>query len=241
MIKIVYIYYMISGNIYQEIEYNDFNDLKNKLKLLIYRYDSDILIQLFINENILNNFDIINNSVLSKLNDNYDISIIFNNKKTLYCLGNEHGKYMLKFSETDNYTKILWKIITFYKKDSYDIIMNSSYKNLILKAVIKDGITLLYADKILKNDKEVVLEAVKQNGYALQYVNNDLQNDKEVVLEAVKQNGYALQYVNNNLQNDKEIILEAVKQNKYALQYVNIDLHNDKEIILKPINYNNYI
>ena len=226
----------ISGVVFQEIKYKTINDLNKQLKLLIIYHDSDIL-----------------SSV-----DNYNIiTIVFNQKKELYCLCNQKGKYILDYIYTDNYSKLLFLIINFYKNDSHNIIINSSYKNLLLKIVKKYGLALKYASIPLKNDKEVVLEAVKQNGLALQFVNINLKNDEEIILEAVKQNGDILRYLNKklrnnktivfeavkyngfildfakrNLQNDIDIVLEAVKQNGNALQYANIDLQNDKDIIL---------
>ena len=50
MTKIVSIYY-ISGNVFQEIEYNNLNDLYNKLQnLLIINHDGDIYIYFIINK-----------------------------------------------------------------------------------------------------------------------------------------------------------------------------------------------
>ena len=50
----------ISGDIFQEINYNNINELHEKLKLLIINHDSDLSVQLLFNENILNDFNIIN-------------------------------------------------------------------------------------------------------------------------------------------------------------------------------------
>ena len=67
----VYICY-ISSIVFQEIKYNSFYDLKRQLKLLIIYHDSDIFITL-----------LINNNILSRLN-NYDIiTIVFNQKKRI--------------------------------------------------------------------------------------------------------------------------------------------------------------
>ena len=49
-------------------------------------------------------------------------------------------------------------------------------ENLILKIIAeKDGDTLQYASKDLRDNKEVVMEAVKQNGYALESASERLQ------------------------------------------------------------------
>ena len=144
--------------------------------------------------------------VLLNLNENDYISVIFSDKKLKYCIGNNNGKYILDYKD-DNYSKLLNIIIEFYKNNSYDIIINSSYKELILYAIKYNGEALEYANIKLQNDIEVVLQAVKQNGNALQYASSLLQNNKEIVLEAIKQKGYALEYASFNLQNDKEIVL----------------------------------
>ena len=51
--------YNISGNIFQEIKYTDFNNLCYQLKILIINNDSDseLYITLLLNEDILNNSD----------------------------------------------------------------------------------------------------------------------------------------------------------------------------------------
>ena len=233
------IIYNISGSIFLEINYTDINELNEKLKLIITNYDSDLYVQLLINENILNNFNIIDISILLNLTKNDFITIVFNQKKEMYCLNNENGKYILD-NKQDNYSKLLEKIISYYENKSYDIIKNSSYKEIVLKAVKKDGYSLIYTIN-LQNDKEVVLEAVKQNGNSLNFASSLLQNDKEVVLKAVKQNGNALLFVSTNLQNNKEVVLNAIKQNCYALSFASIDLQNDKEIVLEAVKQNGFV
>ena len=226
-----------NNDLFQKIEYNNFDTLQHKLKLLIINYDSDIFITLLINDNILNKFDIINMIILSKLNDLDTITIVFNQKKELYCLKNYNGKYILNW-KNDNYSRLLKIIIDIYQNNSYNIIMNSSYKDIVLKAVKENCLALGYASTLLQNDREVILAAVIQNGYLLQYANILLQNDREIVLEAVKQNGYALQHTSNNFKNDKEIVLEAVKENGYALEFASSDLKNNKEIVLEAVKEN---
>ena len=225
----------ISGNILKEIEYNDFTDLSNQLQALILSYDADICITLLLNDNILNTFNIFNTEILVKLNDfeHNTITIIFNQKKELYGFKNEKGKYILNF-KNDNYSKILQGIIELYKNDSYDIIINSSYKDLMIEALKDDGRVLAFIGIELQKDKELVLEAVKQNGMVLEFCSIEFKNDKEIVLEAVKQNGHSLEFANINLRNNKEIVLEAIERSGYILKYTTI-LRDDKEIVLKAV------
>ena len=229
----------ISGNIFQEIEYNTINELYEKLKLLITYYDSDISIQLLINENILNNADIIDMLILSKLSECDYILIVFGFKKELYCLNNENGKYILD-NKNNNYSKLLKIIILRNQNKSYDIIKNTSYKELVLQAIKQDKYVLEYVSNELKNNEEVVLKAIKRNGLALQYASKNLKNNKKIVSEAVQQNGISLYYTSIHLRNDKEIVLHAVKQNGYALHYASIYLQNDKDIVHHAVKQNKH-
>ena len=247
--KTVSIRNMLSGNIFKEINYINLNDdLYDKLENLISDHNTgDSLIQLFINDEILNNNDYsIDGNILDKLTDNDYISVTFNNKKIMYCLENVCGLYVLNCSH-DKYSKLLNVIIHYCEYDSYDIIMNNSYKNLVLKAIeVEYGIpwfgrcesSLEFCNSELQNDKEVVLAAVKQFGYALQYASTNLQSDREVVLAAVTQTGYALQYASTNLKNDREVVLTAVTKEGFSLLFANINLRNDKEIVLVAVKQN---
>ena len=229
IMKLVPIYHM-SGDIFQEIQYTDFDELCYKLELIIVSYDADILIQLLINNEFLNNFDNIDITILSKINEYKYISVIFSKKKELYYLGNDYGKYILNFKD-DNYSKILTRIINFYNIYSHDIIIDNSYKDLVLEAVKVDGLALEFAGIDLQNDKEIVLAAIKQYGGSLEFASNNLQNDKEIVLVAVKESGIALEFASIDLQNNKEIVLEAIKNEKYSFRYASSYLRNNKEII----------
>ena len=255
------IIYRLNGDIFQEIEYTFINELYKKLKLLYTYYDSDLYIQLLINENILNKCNKFNILLLSQLSKNDFITIIFSSKKELYCLGcNQQGKYLINNNIQDNYSKLLNGIIYNYN-NSYNIIKNTSYKDLIilcidqyadffqfisidllndkkflLKAIKQNENVLYYFNtNLINNDKKFMLEAINNNGLILSFASINLQNDKDIVLEAVKQNGLSLIYASINLQNDKDIVLEAVKQNRLSLIYASINLQNDKDIILEVI------
>ena len=237
MSNMVSIRYMFTGNIFAKIKYNTFNDLSDKLKSLVLKYDSDILIKLLINDETLNYFeDVIKISILLNLNEDTCISVIFIDKKILYCLNNENGIYVLDFY-CDKYSKLLNTIIEFYENDSYNLIMNISYKDLVLKAIKKNGLALEYASVNLQNDKEVVLKAIKQNEFVLKYASINLQNDKEFIIESINA-GCTLTYINDIFLNDKEVMLEAVKKNGKFLDYASINLKNNKEIVLEAVKQN---
>ena len=240
MINIVLIYY-ISGKIFQEIKYTDLNDLSKKLNSLINYYNCDSYIQLILNQVILNNFnEIINTSLLSYLNKDTFINIIFIQKKNLYCIGNKNGYAILEY-KNDNYYKLLSSTLFYYGNTSYDIINTSSYRNLILNGIKKFNFPLQYVSNILKNDKEIVTEAIKQDRTNLDKISNNLKNDKEFILNGIKKFNFPLQYVSNILKNDKEIVTEAIKQDIKNLKYASNNLKNDRKFILKLIRENELI
>ena len=245
MSKTVVLRNMLTGDIFKKIKYDDHYDLRDELNMIILSYDADVLIQYIINNHILNDYEFIDDLTLDKLDGYNYISIIFNDKKTMYCSDNEDGKYILNrtYATNDNYSILLNIIIMYYEYNSYDIIMNSSYKDLVLNAikVVKNNVIwfrrykspLKYVSTKLQNDKEVVLVAVTQTGHDLKYASTDLQNDREIVLVAVIQTGHALRYTNLKL--DREIVLEAVKENGNSLMHTSGEFQDDREIILKAV------
>ena len=242
MLNTIHIY-NLCGNIVDIITYNNFDDLKQDLKSFIRYYDSNVAIQLLINNEFLNNFDNIDMSILSKIDKNTYISIVYINKNELYC-SNKNGKAELNFYyRNDKYYYFLDIIIQIYHQESYKIIMETSYKELILKLIDYETKVLERSPKNildyisieLQNNKNIVLFAIKNNSAALEFASSKLQNDKEVVIESVKQNGMLLRFASKNLQKDKEIVLIAVKNYGFALRYASRALQKNKTIVLAAI------
>jgi uncharacterized protein (TIGR02145 family) len=119
---------------------------------------------------------------------------------------------------------------------------------IVIKAVIKNGLELEFASNELKNDREVVFQAVKKyhlgNATPLKFASDKLRNDREIVLEAVKknENGGVLEFASDELKNDREIVFEAVKKNHKgfptALKFASDELRNDREIVLEAVKKN---
>jgi predicted dinucleotide-utilizing enzyme len=90
-----------------------------------------------------------------------------------------------------------------------------------MMAVQNDGLSLEFANRKLRNDREIVIVAFKKNSRAMKYASKQhgmyleslkaFQDDKDVVNEAVKQDGGSIVYVCKELQNNKEIIFIATK------------------------------
>ena len=60
-----------------------------------------------------------------------------------------------------------------------------SNKDVVFKAVSKNGESLMFASAELKNDKEVVLAAVRKHGSSLEYASQKLKNNKDFIKDLV--------------------------------------------------------
>jgi hypothetical protein len=56
------------------------------------------------------------------------------------------------------------------------------------------------------NDEDVVLAAVLKNGLELKFASDILKNNKEIVLAAIRQNKDAIEYASKNLKVDPEVL-----------------------------------
>ena len=82
-------------------------------------------------------------------------------------------------------------------------------KEVVLLALINNGLALREASERLKDDKEVVLRAVGFHPFALFYASERLKDNKEVALIAVKGYGYILNSVSNLFRNDSTAIVDT--------------------------------
>ena len=71
----------------------------------------------------------------------------------------------------------------------------------------------------LRADREVVLKAIARNGAALQHASAALRADHEVVLAAIAENPTALGYASMELRADREVVLQAVQRNPQSLDF----------------------
>jgi len=114
--------------------------------------------------------------------------------------------------------------------------------DVVLYAVMQNGLALQYASYNFCDDREIVIPAIKCGGRSndiyspLSFASTKLKGDKNVVMFAVKQFGYALMYATVELQKDLDIVLSAVKQNGMALQFASYDLRCNLDVIVAALN-----
>ena len=115
------------------------------------------------------------------------------------------------------------------------------YRELVLAAVMKDGMRLKHASLALRGDRKVVLAVVKKSGMALEYASPELKADRNVVLAAVTQHGYALRYASADLKADREVVLAAVSNFAMALVWASDELQADREVVLAAVTQDGWV
>ena len=108
-------------------------------------------------------------------------------------------------------------------------------QEVVLAAVTKNWIALVFASERLKGTKEVVLAAVKQSGVALSLASDELKGDQEIVMLAVNENGLMLEHASAELKAVKKVVLAAVKENGLALQYAMNPTNDDDDIVEEAV------
>ena len=141
----------MNGKIFKEIEYTTINELNKKLINLVLSYNAGIHIQLLINENNLNNFNIIDTNILSTILEHGFINVVFIEKKEFYCLKNDYGIYKLNYNN-DKYSKLLKLVILYYQQNSYNLITKSSYEDLVTIIINLNG----YALEHISSDYKII-------------------------------------------------------------------------------------
>ena len=114
-------------------------------------------------------------------------------------------------------------------------------REIVLHAVIKDGLALEYASQRLRDDPNIVLPAVTQNGLSLQYASPRLLADDEIVLQAVRKDGLALEYARQRPRDNPTIVLAAAKQNGSSFAFASDRLRRDAATVLAAFDLYNRI
>ena len=107
---------------------------------------------------------------------------------------------------------------------------NNSYRDIVLRALQKDGNSLRFMHPSLLEDIELCQVAVTSPclsygggigyGTSLRFCTEDMRNNKTLVLAAVAYDGKSLAHASVRLQQDREVLLVALEENGIALQYV---------------------
>jgi len=118
--------------------------------------------------------------------------------------------------------------------------LDSELKNnklVVLAAVERHVLTLLYASVELRGDHEVVMAALRQSRslFVLEYASNRLKGDKDFMLEAVRCHGFALYFASEELKGDRDVVLEAVRFDGNALQYASEALKGDRDVVMEAV------
>jgi len=116
------------------------------------------------------------------------------------------------------------------KKDK-DCLIATTPQSKALSDCEQDGMNLRrWGD--FRNDKNVVLNAVIQNGMALEYASTSLKADPGIVIAACDSNGNALQFASSGLRSTKMIVCIAAKRTPASLKYAEGGLNQDRDCLI---------
>ncbi len=103
-------------------------------------------------------------------------------------------------------------------------------KEFMLEAIKNEtsqSVSIQYASKRLRDDKDIVLASVRKKGYyAIQYASKRLRDDKEVILTAVNSSVLAFPYASKRLKDDYDVVLEVLKRDKSMLSHASIRIQS---------------
>jgi len=108
-------------------------------------------------------------------------------------------------------------------------------RDIVMKAVTKNGKDLEFADASLQKDRNIVMAAVTQDGSALEFADASLQTSRDIVMAAVTRNGQALEFADAWCKSDPDIVMAAVITNGDALYYADPLLKEHRDIVLAAV------
>ena len=111
-------------------------------------------------------------------------------------------------------------------------ILHLADREVVLTAVVKDGMALAFASRELRSDSTVVRTAVSQSGCALQFATKKQRSDRRTARLAALNNGLALQYAGATLRNDEDVAISAISQNGDALQFASVTMRSNRDVVL---------
>ena len=103
-------------------------------------------------------------------------------------------------------------------------------KEFMLEAIKNEtsqSVSIQYASKRLRDDKDIVLSSVRKKGfYAIPYASKRLRDDKDVILTAIKSSARAFIYASKRLKDDYDVVSEVLKRDKSMLSHASIRIQS---------------
>jgi len=108
-----------------------------------------------------------------------------------------------------------------YKGKDGEITYSSiiSYRDIVAKAVAKDGLALQYADPSLQNDQTIVITATRQNSSAFQFASEELRRNDNLQASLIFENSMKLQDANSSVRARASAVTSAVQHDWHAIRY----------------------
>jgi hypothetical protein len=94
--------------------------------------------------------------------------------------------------------------------------VNSNSKQAIIEAIKKDGLSLQFATRQQRKDKDLVMTAIMQNTAALQFAHKSLRGDAEIASCALQENAAScFNFIDQKLLKDVQFILDNLRCDFY--------------------------
>ncbi len=106
-------------------------------------------------------------------------------------------------------------------------------REVMMKVVGKYPYLLKEASKELKNDKDLVCKALKKNGNAVQHASASLKEDNEVATLAILSEPLSLNWFSDKIKGNRFRVKDAIRKDPRALRYATPELQTDKKLVLE--------
>lgn len=97
-------------------------------------------------------------------------------------------------------------------------------KEFVLKLIEINPKSIMYTNQF-RDDKDVIMKAVEKDGMMLSCASEQLKKDPDIVGKASQQNGCSLMFASIDLKKNREILLKAEKSSKESWKYITEELN----------------
>ncbi len=144
----------------------------------------------------------------------------------------------ISFSDEKNKNKFLCdKDVALYaiRKNAQNLSLFTAFSDdidVVTKAIIQDGTTLVFASERLKNSLRIVKRAIVENPNAINFASATLRNNKKYAYSLIKTNPDIISLTSfpEEFYDDKEFALYAAKTDEAAFLELSCRLRDDEEV-----------
>ncbi len=202
-----------------EYEYSKTQEVNELVKLQVKEIIEKI--DLFTNELVDHNIDILTNDVLSIINKKGSKLNFFTDIPHKY---HSNESFILAAIQNNCDVKFLPS--------------NSMAMKKVVKVLIGNKIRIIDIEDIsddLKDDEEIALIAISVNANNIRYFSNRIKSKLDIVSIVVQKDGTLLKYLPDEVLSNYDVILSAIKQNGYSFAYASEFWSDNRDVFMLAI------